>query len=112
MGHKDGASLAFSELRKELQDLYNRIHSIAEDAAFVDQVFQSYPRLPLIPNMRCGAWYTDPDTASNERAYFKSTDGHTGNWSFNLRRPNLHVLPLICAHAGFVRNLHQRYQNV
>ncbi|KAG1772087.1 tRNA A64-2'-O-ribosylphosphate transferase [Suillus occidentalis] len=102
MGHKDGASLAFSELRKESQDLYNRIHSIAEDAAFVNQVFQSYLRLPLIPNMRCGAWYTDPDNASNERAYFKSTDGHTGNWSFNLRRPNLHVLPLICAHAGLL----------
>ncbi|KAG2159192.1 tRNA A64-2'-O-ribosylphosphate transferase [Suillus bovinus] len=102
MGHKDGASLAFSELRKESQDLYNRIHSIAEDAAFVDQVYQSYPRLPLIPNMRCGAWYTDPDIASNERAYFKSTDGHTGNWSFNLRRPNLHILPLICAHAGLL----------
>ncbi|KAG1739096.1 tRNA A64-2'-O-ribosylphosphate transferase, partial [Suillus paluster] len=99
---KDGAALAFNELRKESQDLYNRIHSIAEDAAFVDQVRRSYPSLPLIPNMRCGAWYTDPDTASEERAYFKSTDGHTGNWSFNLRRPNLHVLPLICAHAGLL----------
>ncbi|KAG1856872.1 tRNA A64-2'-O-ribosylphosphate transferase [Suillus tomentosus] len=102
MGHKDGASLALNELRKESQDIYNRIHSIAEDAAFVDQVYRSYFRLPLIPNMRCGAWYTDPDTASNERAYFKSTDGHTGNWSFNLRRPNLHILPLICAHAGLL----------
>ncbi|KAG1794434.1 tRNA A64-2'-O-ribosylphosphate transferase [Suillus plorans] len=102
MGHKDSASLALNELRKESQDLYNRIHSISEDAAFVDQVYRSYSRLPLIPNMRCGAWYTDPDTASNERAYFKSTDGHTGNWSFNLRRPNLHVLPLICAHAGLL----------
>ncbi|KAG1854203.1 initiator tRNA phosphoribosyl transferase [Suillus subalutaceus] len=102
MGHKDGTSLAFSELRKESQDIYNRIHSIAEDAAFVDQVYRSYPRLPLIPNMRCGAWYTDPNTASNEHAYYKSTDGHTGNWSFNLRRPNLHVLPLICAHAGLL----------
>ncbi|KAG0708686.1 tRNA A64-2'-O-ribosylphosphate transferase [Suillus ampliporus] len=102
MGHKDGAALAFNELRKESQDIYNRIHSIAEDAAFVDQVRRSYPSLPLIPNMRCGAWYTNPDTASDERAYFKSTDGHTGNWSFNLRRPNLHVLPLICAHAGLL----------
>ncbi|KAG2137311.1 initiator tRNA phosphoribosyl transferase-domain-containing protein [Suillus cothurnatus] len=99
---KDDTSLAFSELRKESQDIYNRIHSIAEDSAFVDQVYQSYHRLPLIPNMRCGAWYTDPDIASDERAYFKSTDGHTGNWSFNLRRPNLHVLPLVCAHAGLL----------
>jgi len=71
-------------------------------------------------NMRCGAWYTDPDIvrrrvfpvmgicnlhrfiyqASSERAYFKSTDGHTNNWSFNLRRPNLHILPLIVQHHG------------
>jgi len=48
MGHKDDAALAFSELRKESQDLYNRIHSIAEDDAFVDQVRRSYPSLPLI----------------------------------------------------------------
>jgi len=48
MDHKDGSSLAFSELRKESQDIYNRIHSIAEDAAFVDQVYRYYPRLPLI----------------------------------------------------------------
>ncbi|KAG2153244.1 tRNA A64-2'-O-ribosylphosphate transferase [Suillus clintonianus] len=102
MVHEDGVSLAFSELRKESKDIHNRIHSVAEDAAFVDQVHRSYPRIPLIPNMRCGAWYTDPGTASNERAYFKSTDGHTGNWSFNLRRPNLHILPLICAHAGLL----------
>jgi hypothetical protein len=36
-------------------------------------------------------------------AYFKSTDGHHGNWSFNLRRPNLHLLPVVVAHGGHVR---------
>lgn len=40
--------------------------------------------------------------ASPEAAYFKSTDGHFGNWSFNLRRPNLHLLPLIAAEGGYV----------
>ena len=35
-------------------------------------------------------------------AYFKSTDGHHGNWSFNLRRPNLHLLPIAAAHGGYV----------
>ena len=40
--------------------------------------------------------------ASTERAYFKSTDGHTNNWRFNLRRPNLHIIPLIAKHAGWV----------
>ena len=34
-------------------------------------------------------------------AYFKSTDGHHGNWSFNLRRPNLHLLPVTTAHGGY-----------
>lgn len=118
-----------AELRRESQSIFNRIHSIAEDAAFVQQVHNHYPDLPLLrtfisplrgypaetraaANMRCGAWYTDPSIVSNRspyctltltltgRAYFKSTDGHTNNWSFNLRRPNLHVLPLIAKHAG------------
>ncbi|KAF8554921.1 initiator tRNA phosphoribosyl transferase [Imleria badia] len=93
---------AFAELRKDSQSIFNRVHSIAEDAAFVGHVHVHYNDLPLIPNMRCGAWYTDPEIASAERAYFKSTDGHTNNWSFNLRRPNLHILPLIAEHAGLV----------
>lgn len=97
---RDLAAIAFAELRRESQDIYNRIHSIAEDAEFVKQVHQHFPDLPLLPNMRCGAWYVDPDIASPEYAYFKSTDGHTNNWSFNLRRPNLHILPLIAQHRG------------
>jgi len=28
-------------------------------------------------------------TSSSQYAYFKSTDGHTNNWDFNLRRSNL-----------------------
>lgn len=34
-------------------------------------------------------------------AYFKSTDGHTNNWSFNLRRPNLHLLPILIQSRGY-----------
>ncbi|KAL4071269.1 tRNA A64-2'-O-ribosylphosphate transferase [Scleroderma yunnanense] len=102
MASRDSAAIVLAELRKESQDIYNRIHSIAEDAEFVKQVHQYYPNLPLLPNMRCGAWYTDPDIASSECAYFKSTDGHTNNWSFNLRRPNLHILPLIVQHHGLI----------
>jgi len=51
-GRTDGAAIAFSELRKESQDIYNRIHSIAEDSAFVDQVRRSYPSLSLIREHR------------------------------------------------------------
>ena len=36
------------------------------------------------------------------QAYFKSTDGHHGNWSFNLRRPNIHLLSLAASHGGYV----------
>lgn len=102
MNSRDSAAIAFAELRRESQDIYNRIHSIAEDAEFVKQVHQHFRDLPLLPNMRCGAWYVDPDIASSEYAYFKSTDGHTNNWSFNLRRPNLHILPLIAQHRGLI----------
>ncbi|KAG6335831.1 hypothetical protein ID866_3267 [Astraeus odoratus] len=100
----DTAATALAEIRKESLDIYNRIHSIDEDAGFVREVHRYYRDLPLVPNMRCGAWYVDPDVyqASSHRAYFKSTDGHTNNWSFNLRRPNLRILPLILQHGGIV----------
>ena len=44
----DVQAQALAHIRKESQDLYNRIHSIAEDAAFVDLVHQEYPDFPLI----------------------------------------------------------------
>ncbi|KAH7909370.1 initiator tRNA phosphoribosyl transferase-domain-containing protein, partial [Hygrophoropsis aurantiaca] len=53
-------ALTLTALRRESQDIYNRTRSIAEDAAFVQHVRAAYPGLPLVPNMRCGAWYTDP----------------------------------------------------
>ncbi|KAJ7603724.1 initiator tRNA phosphoribosyl transferase [Mycena rosella] len=83
-------ALAF--LRKESLDLFNRLHSISEDVSLRQSM-----KMSLIANLRCGAWYTDPAIATDCPAYFKSTDGHFSNWSFNLRRPNLHILPLIAA---------------
>lgn len=57
---------------------YNRLHSIAEDAAFVsDEVRPAYPHYPVVPNQRCGAWYVAPEL-DEHYAYFKSTDGHIG----------------------------------
>ncbi|KAH9177485.1 initiator tRNA phosphoribosyl transferase-domain-containing protein [Lactarius sanguifluus] len=94
---------ALAYIRRESLDIYNRIQSIGADIAFVNQVRAAYPALPLIPNLRCGAWYTDPSIADpGIHAYFKSTDGHHGNWSFNLRRPNLHLLPVAAAHGGII----------
>ncbi|KIP03423.1 hypothetical protein PHLGIDRAFT_31821 [Phlebiopsis gigantea 11061_1 CR5-6] len=95
-------SQALAHIRRESLDLYNRVHSIAEDCDFVNTVRQAYKDLPLIPNLRCGAWYADPAIVASEAAYFKSTDGHFNNWSFNLRRPNIHLLHLIADHGGFL----------
>lgn len=43
-----GSSEAFAYLRKESLDIYNRIHSIAEDIHFVDRVHGAYPTLPVL----------------------------------------------------------------
>ncbi|KAF8807061.1 initiator tRNA phosphoribosyl transferase [Phlegmacium glaucopus] len=96
------SSNPLSYLRKESLDIFNRIHSIEEDIYFVRQVNQAYPGVPIIPNLRCGAWYTDPAIATDIPAYFKSTDGHFSNWGFNLRRANLHLLPLIIEQHGII----------
>ncbi|KAF8336103.1 tRNA A64-2'-O-ribosylphosphate transferase [Amanita rubescens] len=93
---------AFAYLRKESLDIYNRIHSIADDIHFVERVREVYPNLPILPNLRCGAWYTNPTISEDIPAYFKSTDGHYNNWSFNLRRANLHLLPFIQRHGGLI----------
>lgn len=57
--------------------------------------------LPLVANERCGSWYIDPKRKAGS-AYFKSTDGHTGQWKFSLRRLNLHLLELIGERGGWV----------
>jgi hypothetical protein len=67
-------------------DLFNRLHSIASDTAYIQTIAKEYGRFRVVPNQRCGTWYCDP---SPIYAYFKSTDGHTGNWGFNMRRANL-----------------------
>lgn len=46
---------------------------------------------PLIANERCGSWYISPHLKQGS-AYFKSTDGHFGIWSFSTRRLNLQLL--------------------
>lgn len=76
------------ELKREENSLYNCINSIVIDTAFVQQIAGIYPELPVFANLRCGRWYTpDPDGT----CYFKSTDGHFGEWNFSTTRLNLHL---------------------
>ncbi|KAJ5947438.1 hypothetical protein N7466_000453 [Penicillium verhagenii] len=93
-------SQTLSSLRRSALSISNRLASIEADAAFVEEVAEQYD-LPLIANERCGSWYISPD-AKKGSAYFKSTDGHTGQWDFSFRRLNLQLLPLANQHGGCV----------
>jgi tRNA A64-2'-O-ribosylphosphate transferase len=48
MEAREATTEALTELRKESQDIFNRLHSITEDAVFVRQVHAHYPDLPLL----------------------------------------------------------------
>ncbi|KAL1839197.1 hypothetical protein VTJ49DRAFT_1786 [Mycothermus thermophilus] len=89
------------DLRRADLSIPNRLRSVCEDAAFVADVADALPGLPLIANERCGSWYVDPARKKGS-AYFKSTDGHTGQWKFSLRRLNLHLLGLVGEFGGCI----------
>ncbi|KIH88407.1 tRNA A64-2'-O-ribosylphosphate transferase [Sporothrix brasiliensis 5110] len=83
------------DLRRSHLSITHRLQSICRDAAFVADVAARYPDFPVVANERCGSWYI-PVSSKAGSAYFKSTDGHTGQWKFSTRRLNLHILPLLC----------------
>jgi tRNA A64-2'-O-ribosylphosphate transferase len=91
---------SLKEIRKSTLSMPNRLCSIAQDADFVREVAAAY-KLPVIANERCGSWYVPPELKAGS-AYFKSTDGHTGQWMFSLRRLNLQVLDIIGQHGGCI----------
>jgi len=89
-------TLAF--LKRSTLSISNRLSSIAEDAEFVCRVADAYG-LPLVANERCGSWYIPPER-KEASAYFKSTDGHHGEWSMSLRRLNMQVIELVNSRNG------------
>ncbi|KAK3373856.1 tRNA A64-2'-O-ribosylphosphate transferase [Lasiosphaeria ovina] len=95
-------SRILGDLKRANLSITNRLRSIRHDAAFVARVAAARRPLPLplVANERCGSWYIDPALKAAS-AYFKSTDGHTGQWKFSTRRVNLHLLDLIAQHNGF-----------
>ena len=74
--------------KRQHGDMRVRLRSIDADAAFVTAIAALYPRFPLYANLRHGAWYAPRFAGA---AYFKSTDGHAGQWDFSLGRLNLHA---------------------
>lgn len=85
-------------LHQSSQSTHNRLASICQDAVFVAQIGCSLD-LPIIANERCGGWYVPPESRAGS-AYFKSTDGHYGEWAFSKRRLNLQLLEIIDKNQG------------
>ncbi|KAJ7554870.1 hypothetical protein O6H91_05G013700 [Diphasiastrum complanatum] len=84
-------------IKKSENSLYNALLSIFDDSLFVEEMRSLWPQLPLLANLRCGLWYS---SQFDGVCYFKSTDGHTGNWSFSSTRLNLHVASLAAERGG------------
>ncbi|KAI7904851.1 tRNA A64-2'-O-ribosylphosphate transferase [Cokeromyces recurvatus] len=87
-------------IRNDDKNIYNRLRSIVDDASFVMEITDLLPNLALIANERCGSWYIDCTKKKAYSAYFKSTDGHMHIWDFNIRRNNLHLIPILMKHNG------------
>lgn len=93
-------SSTLSSLRRSTLSIHNRLASIVFDSAFVTSVAEAYA-FPLVANERCGSWYI-PLSLKSESVYFKSTDGHMGEWKFSLRRLNLQLLDVVEKWGGAV----------
>lgn len=93
------ASQLSRRVRAEEYSIRNRLKSIEDDRRFVEGVCESYKRMPVFANLRCGVWYLSSAVSSRaaEPCYFKSTDGHCGHWKFSDTRLNAHLLRAITA---------------
>uniref|UniRef100_A0A0D9WR65 Rit1 N-terminal domain-containing protein n=1 Tax=Leersia perrieri TaxID=77586 RepID=A0A0D9WR65_9ORYZ len=92
---------AARRIKRRESTLYNALRSVADDAAFVAEIAALWPALPLVANLRCGLWYAPP-RALAATCYFKSTDGHAGNWAFSTARLNLHLALLAGERGGCI----------
>lgn len=93
-------SSTLASLKRSTLSISNRLSSISDDAEFVCRVADAYG-LPLVANERCGSWYI-PLGRKRASAYFKSTDGHNGEWSMSLRRLNTQVFDVINKESGCI----------
>lgn len=87
------------ELKRQEVGLYNCVCSVLSDVAFVREISHLYSPLPLLANLRCGLWYAPKHDST---CYFKSTDGHYGNWGFSCTRLNLHTARLAAEKGGCI----------
>ena len=94
--------------RREERGVYHILRSIVVDAAVVWMAAEHFRGLPVVPNLRTGAWYVEPELINRVRAaggpttYFKSSDGHPGAWMMPASRMNLGFLMTIKGAGGVV----------
>ncbi|KAG0050683.1 hypothetical protein BGZ83_004513 [Gryganskiella cystojenkinii] len=100
--HKTTHGRDRDDMRRDAKCLLNRLKSIQADAAFVSELADLFPHFPVLANERCGTWYVHPSKIHRPGVYFKSTDGHTGIWDFNLRRYNPHLINAIIDNGGCI----------
>lgn len=77
--------------------LLNR--SIVLDYKFISEIASYYSIYPIVGNLRNGLWYYP---RFDDTCYFKSTDGHSYQWSFSFNRLNLSLLNLLHESDGVV----------
>eukprot|EP00127_Corallochytrium_limacisporum_P004256 Clim_evm201s157 gene=Clim_evmTU201s157 len=79
-----------------------RLRSIRKDANFVESVVDLCPfGWAVAANLRCGLWYVKTHLLT-DCCYFKSTDGHFGEWNVSLSRLNIGVLDLLSEHGALL----------
>lgn len=89
--------------RRREEKILSRLLSIKHDSEFVEFCSKKFAQFPIIPNQRAGDWYVSPYLKTHGHSvYFKSTDGHFGEWNVSLKRLNLHILEVIAMHKGAV----------
>lgn len=88
-------ALDLQELNKSLKSenlsVRSRLLSIHHDVHFYNRVSTHFGKFETFANERCGLWYV-PSSQTSNKVYFKSTDGHTNNWGFSIRRLNFQIL--------------------
>lgn len=86
-------------VKRQEHGIFNCLASVLHDTQFVEEVADLFPGLPLLANLRCGLWYSPTPAAT---CYFKSTDGHWGQWNFSTTRINLHVACEAASKGGVI----------
>ena len=86
---RQSASQSQRRVKACKNDLRSHLLSIIVDSEVVDEVFNFLEPLgmPCIANLRNGLWYSK--RGFHGECYFKSTDGHHGQWHFSAARLNL-----------------------